>query len=78
VDVPFDQWCDQELNARELPKHVAGHILTMAKLHADNRYDRLTEDVEKVTGEPAMSIRQYVTDQPEIFASTVHKRTSVV
>jgi NAD(P)H dehydrogenase (quinone) len=78
VDVPFDQWRDQELNARELPKHVAEHILTMAKLHADNRYDRLTADVEKVTGEPAMSIRQYVTHHPEIFATKVHPRGSVV
>lgn len=78
VDVPFDQWHDQVLNAHELPKHVAEHILTMAKLHADNRYDRLTADVEKVTGEPAMSIRQYVGQHPEIFASKVHPQGSAV
>jgi hypothetical protein len=39
----------------------------MAKLHAANRYDRLTHDVEAVTGRPATSIRDYVAGHPELF-----------
>ena len=40
VDVPLEQWRDQELRNRNLPEHVLHHLLTMAHLHAANRYDR--------------------------------------
>src|SRR5262249_3992985 len=66
VDEPFDRW-RRELDGRNLPEHLRDHLLTMAKLHADNRYDRLTHDVEAVTGRPATSIRDYVPNYPEIF-----------
>jgi uncharacterized protein YbjT (DUF2867 family) len=49
VDVPFDQWRDQELGKRGLSEHLFEHFLTMARLHAANRYDRLTHDVEAIT-----------------------------
>jgi hypothetical protein len=32
----------------------------MAELHAANRYDRLTHDVEKITAQPATSVRAFV------------------
>jgi hypothetical protein len=32
----------------------------MARLHAANRYDRLTHDVEAITGKSAMGIRDFV------------------
>lgn len=66
VDEPFDRW-QHELLGRQLPEHLSGHLLTMARLHADNRYDRLTHDVEAVTGRPATSIRAYVAAHPELF-----------
>lgn len=66
-DMKIDQWRDLELNTRGLPEHVAQHFLTMAKLHADNRYDRLTQDVEQITGSPAMSIRDFVANHPKVF-----------
>ena len=68
VDVPLEQWRDQELRNRNLPHHVFEHLLTMARLHADNRYDRLTHDVEAITGRPATSIRDFVAKHPELFA----------
>ena len=74
VDVPFDQWHEQVLKASGLPEHVLDHIHTMAALHADNRYDRFTTDVEKVTGTPAMSIREFVASHPEIFRATASER----
>ena len=67
VDVPFGEWIS-EFESRRLPPHVAHHILTMAKLHADGRYDRFTTDVEKVTGTPSMSIGDYVKKHPALFA----------
>ncbi|MBV8558932.1 MAG: NAD(P)H-binding protein [Planctomycetaceae bacterium] len=67
VDEPLEQWRDRELRARDLPGHVSEHFLTMAKLHAENRYDRLTHDVEVITGRPATSVRAYVAKHPELF-----------
>jgi NAD(P)H dehydrogenase (quinone) len=68
VDVPLEQWRDQELRNRNLPEHVFGHLLTMARLHAANRYDRLTRDVEAITGRPATSCRDFVARHAELFS----------
>jgi NAD(P)H dehydrogenase (quinone) len=46
----------------------------MAKLHAENRYDRLTSDGQKLTGKPSMSVREYVTAHPEIFSNAAVTR----
>lgn len=70
VDVPLEQWRDQELRSRHLPDHVCGHLLTMARLHAANRYDRLTHDVEAITGRPATGIREFVAHHAELFGES--------
>jgi len=67
VDVPLDQWRDSELRNLKLPDHVFHHILTMARLHAANGYDRATHDVETIIGRPATSIRDFVAKRSEIF-----------
>jgi hypothetical protein len=67
VDVPFEQWRDQEFRTRGLPEYVAEHLLTMAKLHGANRYDRLTHDIEAITGRPATSVRDFVARNAESF-----------
>jgi uncharacterized protein YbjT (DUF2867 family) len=53
VDVPLEQWRDQELRRRNLPDHVFEHLLTMARLHAANRYDRLTPVRPSRAGAPS-------------------------
>jgi uncharacterized protein YbjT (DUF2867 family) len=68
VDVPLEQWRDEELRPRGLPEHVSEHFLTMAKLHAANRYDRLTHDVEAILGRPATGVRDFVARHAESFA----------
>src|SRR5262249_34086354 len=67
VDVPLEQWRDQELRGRNLPEHVFEHLLTMARLHAANRYDRLTHAVEAITGRPATGGRGFVQRHAAIF-----------
>jgi NAD(P)H dehydrogenase (quinone) len=67
IDVPFDIWRDQDLRSLELPEHLFHHLLIMTQLHAENRYDRLTNDVAKITGKPSMSIQEYVASHTEIF-----------
>jgi NAD(P)H dehydrogenase (quinone) len=69
VDAPMEAWVD-ELHRRNLPKHLSEHLLTMADLHADNRYDRLTHDVEAVLGRPATTIRDYVERHPGLFGKS--------
>jgi hypothetical protein len=68
VGVPFEQWRDHELRRRGLPGQVYEHLLTMAKLHAANCYDRLTHDIEAILGRPATSARDFVARHAESFA----------
>jgi NAD(P)H dehydrogenase (quinone) len=69
VDTPYDMWLKEELLPLNLPQYVFHHVSTMAKLIAENRYDRLTSDVQKLTGEPSTSVREYVTAHPEVFST---------
>jgi NAD(P)H dehydrogenase (quinone) len=69
VDVPMAEWRERELAAHGLPEHVAGHLKTMAQLHAENRYDRMTHDFEAIIGRAATSIREYVAKHTELFGS---------
>jgi len=68
VDVPIEQWRDSDLANLKLPEHVFQHLLTMAHLHAANRYDRSTRDIEVVTGRPATTIHDFVARRAKLFA----------
>jgi hypothetical protein len=59
--------CHDDASTHNLPDHLSGHLLTMARLHAANRYDRLTHDVEAIIGGPATSIRDFVARHREFF-----------
>ncbi|APR82367.1 Hypothetical protein A7982_07716 [Minicystis rosea] len=69
VDVPFEEWRDGELRRRGLPEHVFGHLSTMARLHADNRYDRLTHDVESILGRPATAVGDLIARRADLFGA---------
>jgi uncharacterized protein YbjT (DUF2867 family) len=69
VDVPVDEWRDQELRGRQLPEYVFEHLLTMAHLHAANRYDRLSPNVEAILGRPARSLEAMVRDNQQRFSA---------
>ena len=69
VDMQLEKWLKEELLPLNLPQHLFHHVSTMAKLIAENRYDRLTSDVEKLTGKQSMSVREYVTAHPEVFST---------
>jgi uncharacterized protein YbjT (DUF2867 family) len=73
VDVPFDEWRDRVLEPMHFPEHLAHHIETMAHLHAANRYDRLTHDVETITGQPPESVRDFVAEHANLFSPS-HQR----
>jgi uncharacterized protein YbjT (DUF2867 family) len=65
-DIPPEDW-ERELRRAELPEHLTRHLLTMAELHRAGRYDRMADGVERVTGRPAMSIREFVSLHAEEF-----------
>jgi uncharacterized protein YbjT (DUF2867 family) len=66
-DTPYDDWIRRHLRTAGLPDHVQQHIATMARLHHEDRYNRVSDDVEKVTGAPAQTVEQYVAAHPELF-----------
>lgn len=62
VDIPMEEWTNHQLKSIDLPEHVLNHVHTMALLHKENRYDRLTSTVEEVTGVKPMTIKDWVQD----------------
>lgn len=67
ADVPLEQWRAQVLAGLGLPQHIEEHILTMCRLHQENRYDRATDDVARLTGIPAQTIEQFVSDRKGLY-----------
>jgi uncharacterized protein YbjT (DUF2867 family) len=55
------------LDPAGLPAHVQQHIATMARLHREDRYNRSTDDVERILGRPAQSVAQYVAEHRDLF-----------
>ncbi|HEX6402155.1 MAG TPA: NAD(P)H-binding protein [Pseudonocardiaceae bacterium] len=66
VRVPYDQWLDHLARAG-LSDHVQQHIATMATLHREDRYNRSTTDVEKITGRVARTVEDYVRERRDLF-----------
>jgi anthranilate/para-aminobenzoate synthase component I len=50
-----------------LPEHVQELLVTMARLHRDNRYGRVTRTVEQITGQPARSVEAFVAAHAQLF-----------
>jgi uncharacterized protein YbjT (DUF2867 family) len=60
VDIPLEPWSEELRRRRGISEHLHEHLVTMARLHADNRYDRLTSDVERLAGHPATTVTEFV------------------
>jgi uncharacterized protein YbjT (DUF2867 family) len=58
-DVPISAWTDK-LRAAGLPEHLVKHLAVMAELHARGRYDRMTDDLFKLTGKTPTGMRDFV------------------
>src|SRR5258707_9875028 len=65
-DIPAEDW-EGGLKKMGLPEHLTKHLVTIAELNRANRYDRMTDGVQRVTGRPAMSVREFVSLHPEEF-----------
>jgi uncharacterized protein YbjT (DUF2867 family) len=67
VDVAPERWLAEVLAPAHLPPHVEQHIATMARLHRENRYDRATNDVERLTGAPSETVEAFVAARRQFY-----------
>ena len=67
-DVALDDWTEKVLRPLGLPAHLEQHVGTMARLHREDRYNRATDDVARVTGQPAQTVDQYIAAHPDLFS----------
>jgi uncharacterized protein YbjT (DUF2867 family) len=67
VDIPFKDWERDVLDKSGLPRHVHNHIKEMARLHAQNRYDRYTDQVKTLTGREPLTLQEFIKNRPHIF-----------
>jgi uncharacterized protein YbjT (DUF2867 family) len=58
-DVPLSGWTDT-LREFGVPTHLVNHLAVMAELHAQGRYDRMTDDLFKLTGKTPTSMYDFV------------------
>ncbi|TGQ50096.1 SDR family NAD(P)-dependent oxidoreductase [Mesorhizobium sp. M1C.F.Ca.ET.193.01.1.1] len=58
-DVPLSVWTDA-LRGSGVPAHLLNHLAVMAELHVQGRYDRLTDDLVKLTGKTPTSMYDFV------------------
>jgi uncharacterized protein YbjT (DUF2867 family) len=67
-NIAHDDWVRRYLRRSGLDDLVQQHLATVVRLQRENRYDRFTHDVERVTGRPPQSVEQYVASHSELFA----------
>ena len=58
-DLPLAPW-SEGLRQAKFPEHLVGHLSTMAELTQQGRYDRMTDDLQKITGNAPISMHDFV------------------
>ena len=58
-DVPLAAWSER-LRAAGVPAHLVGHLTVMTDLNKQGRYDRMTDDLFKLTGRTPTSVHDFV------------------
>lgn len=58
-NVPLSAWTDK-LRELGVPEHIVHHLAVMAELHAQGRYDRMTDDVSRLTGKTPVTMHEFV------------------
>jgi uncharacterized protein YbjT (DUF2867 family) len=68
VDIALDAWRSQ-LDAAGLPSHLIEHVTAMAWLNQQNRYDRTSDDMERLTGRRGITVRSFVERHAKSFGA---------
>ena len=58
-NVPLVEWSER-LREAGVPAHLVNHLTVMADLNKQGRYDRMTDDLFKLTGDMPMSMHDFV------------------
>ena len=53
-----------------MSEHLTGHLWARGVLHRAGLYDRQADGVQRVTGRPAMSVREFVSLHAEEFGGS--------
>ncbi|POX58420.1 hydroxylase [Streptomyces sp. Ru62] len=67
VDVPLERWREEVLSTIGLSPHIEQHIVTMCRLHQQNRYDRASDAVERLTGAPGRTVEEFVAARKDFY-----------
>jgi uncharacterized protein YbjT (DUF2867 family) len=70
VDVPWEPWRQALEDSGLLTPHVLAHLATMALLIQQDRYDRLTTDVERISGTPPIGVFDFVRQHADAYRPT--------
>jgi uncharacterized protein YbjT (DUF2867 family) len=65
-NVPVSTWTEK-LREFGAPPHLISHLAAMAELHAQGRYDRMTDDVYKLTGVKPTGMVEFVKEHASEF-----------
>jgi len=57
--VPVDVWSTR-LRELGVPEFLISHLAVLAELHGEGRFDRMTDDVLYLTGQPPMTMAEFV------------------
>jgi uncharacterized protein YbjT (DUF2867 family) len=68
-DIPVELWREGLLQ-NGLPVHLVNHLATMADLHRAGRYDRMSDDVVKLTGQGPLSVQDFVRKNAATFTAS--------
>ena len=75
VDVPAEEWAANVIAHAGLSAHEQEHVITLAALHRQGRFDRLTRTVESLTGHPARTVEAFVAEHRALFTAPVRVGT---
>lgn len=69
VDVPYEQWHKALEDSSMLTPHVLAHLATMARHIKQNRYDRMTTDVELLSKRPPITVFEFVQQHTHTYSA---------
>jgi hypothetical protein len=72
LDIAPEDW-ERELRKVGLTEHLTRHLVTMAALNRAGRYDRLADGVQRLTGRPPMSVREFVSLHANEFSALLER-----
>ena len=70
-DIPVEPWREALLE-HDLPAHLVDHLVRMADLHRAGRYDRISDEGLRLTGQRPLSVQEFVRKNAATFTASTH------